>query len=565
MRARLVVALLVSLVGFGCGGASDDDGDDGVCQGESCAGCSSDTQCQDDPDFGPGARCVDRACVAAECVADDGCSGGQVCDEESFECRDCVDMDEDDRCGEGAACVDGVCTADACNIDEQCSDPDLCIDHRCGCEVSTTCEGGLCSDEMVCEACVDPDDDAACQAEYGPGRLCIAGSCIPADCRGDGECEGAICCDNLCTGNQCCGTGDDERCDAIVPGFVCDAGGSCVCPPAVAGTVAVSNSGSDDPGFGNGSAVCPVRSITRALELAAGDPSATVTIQVSAGSYSEADGETMPILVNRTGIVLTGAGIGVSILGNDSAGPLLRLDQPATVSGFTMVNGAPSPAIVDVRAGGQISNALIVGASGGIAACVVGNGGGAAELGPSVVIRQCDTGVTVNAGADLTISGEVRQNGTGVLVNSGGVVRIMGGSIHQNDGNGVTLDDASVSNPTSIFDGAQIFQNGGNGVLVAQNSRLEVRNSTIVGNAGNGVRAAGASVQLDLGTLAEPGGNILNRSEGGNGRVGLCNLTGRTLDAVSDIWSTCPPTVGASCLDAGDINQDVNAANCASQ
>jgi hypothetical protein len=564
MPARLLVALVVSIVGFGCGGGSGDD--DQPCQGESCAGCSSDTQCQDDPDFGPGARCVGGECVAAECVDDAGCSGGRVCDEGSFECRACVDMSEDDRCGESAACVDGVCTAGACNIDEQCSGPDLCIDHHCGCETSATCDGGLCSDEMLCEACVDPDDDATCRDEYGPGTLCVAGSCVAGNCRVDGECDaGSICCDNSCSGNDCCGTGDDQHCDDIVPGFVCNAEGSCVCPPATVGTVVVSNSGNDDPTFGNGSAVCPVRSITRALALAASDPSATVTIQVSAGTFTEASGETIPILVNRTGIVLSGAGAGVSIMGTDAGAPVLRLDQAATVSGFTMVEGAASPAILDVRAGGQITNALIVGTAGGITTCVVGNDGAAAELGPSVRISQCDTGVTINANAVLTISGEVRQNGTGVLVNSGGVLQVVGGTIDLNDGNGVTLDDAAVSNATSLLDGAQIFQNRGHGVLVANNSRLEVRNSTIVGNTANGLRASGASVQLDLGTFADPGNNVFNRAEGGNGRVGLCNLTGRTLDAVNDVWSTCPPAVGATCADVGDINGNVNAANCSSQ
>jgi hypothetical protein len=333
----------------------------------------------------------------------------------------------------------------------------------------------------------------------------------------------------------------------------------------VAGTVAVSQSGSDDPAFGNGSSVCPVRSITRALALAAGDPSATVTIQVSAGAFTEASGETMPILVNRTGITLTGAGIGVSIIGTDSGGPLLRLDQAATVSGFTMVEGVATPAIVDVRAGGQITNAVIVGTAGGITTCVVGNDGAAAELGPSVTIRQCDTGVTVNANAALTVSGEVRQNGTGVLVNSGGVVRVVGGTIDFNDGNGVTFNDAAAANATSLLDGATISNNGGHGVLVALNSRLRVRNSIIVANASNGVRASGASVQLDLGTLADPGGNVLNRAVGGNGRVALCNLTGLTLNAVSETWSTCPPAVGATCADVGDINSNVNAANCSSQ
>ena len=64
---------------------------------------------------------------------------------------------------------------------------------------------------------------------------------------------------------------------------------------------------------GNGSAGCPVRTITEGLQLAAASTAAARTVHVAAGTYDAASGEVFPLVV-RGWTTVVGAGIDKTIV-----------------------------------------------------------------------------------------------------------------------------------------------------------------------------------------------------------------------------------------------------------
>ncbi len=103
---------------------------------------------------------------------------------------------------------------------------------------------GVCKGS-TCSPCVDGDDDALCTAAYGSSAslyLCLAGYCVPGDCRTDSDCaanaNGPLC--GVRSPHACGRCTDDTQCatrSIITP--ICDtAAGACV-----GGTCAVTASG----------------------------------------------------------------------------------------------------------------------------------------------------------------------------------------------------------------------------------------------------------------------------------------------------------------------------------
>jgi len=101
-----------------------------------------------------------------------------------------------------------------------------------GCSPDSPCDNGtgpgLCT-AGVCSACSEPNDDASCVAVYGKNNLCIAGTCIKAQCRTADDCSGG----QPCVDNQCTSCASDGDCAGA--GTVCNVkNGNCVANTACA-------------------------------------------------------------------------------------------------------------------------------------------------------------------------------------------------------------------------------------------------------------------------------------------------------------------------------------------
>ena len=194
-----------------CGDGVDND-DDGI------------VDCED-PD------CADDVASCAECLADDGCDEGSIC--EGFECVPGCRVDG--QCADGEICLELSCTAgcrvdgdcdaplvcyemtcqDACRGDDECGDGEICEDASCvaGCRENADCGLGRLCAEMACvDGCLDDDgcpDGSVCEAgqcaqgcrvdgDCGLGRICEGLECVDG-CRGDEGCaDGQICEPDLC-------------------------------------------------------------------------------------------------------------------------------------------------------------------------------------------------------------------------------------------------------------------------------------------------------------------------------------------------------------------------------
>jgi hypothetical protein len=100
--------------------------------------------------------------------------------------------------GPGATCAAGA----ACDLDG----------------AQGLCSGGACGE------CRDTLDDAACQAAYGAGTLCVQGGCVAATCHAATDCSGG----QQCIDNQCAGCTTDDDCDSgqLCVSGTCTSGGN---------------------------------------------------------------------------------------------------------------------------------------------------------------------------------------------------------------------------------------------------------------------------------------------------------------------------------------------------
>jgi len=118
-------------------------------------------------------------------------------------------------------------TAGTTNITDGSADDSACVEGK---SCLTGVDPGICRGG-TCAGCTDVTDDPACLTAYGAGNLCIAGACIHAQCRRDGDCGdgGKVCVDFTCNAGLC---KDDNACiDPTKP--VCDVPtGTCVAAAA---------------------------------------------------------------------------------------------------------------------------------------------------------------------------------------------------------------------------------------------------------------------------------------------------------------------------------------------
>jgi hypothetical protein len=393
--------------------------------------------------------------------------------------------------------------------------------------------------------------------------------------------------------------------------LVCDAGlgsdGGCACPPYDPAQGIFVNAWA--PGPGNGSAACPLRSITAGLALADSDSAiATVTVRgrdpTLGGNvwYSaEQTGEIFP-LVPHAGLTLQGDANWPYVGGAGDCGArgrcmFLITNADVTVSNFSLQassDGADYGIIVDGGVHFTLRNANLH----GVGTSLTKNGvlvDGASILDATYGwIGDWDgVGLRVQNGSQAHLDRfSLNYNGHGMVVGDTSMVTSSNGQFEDNDrhadSTGVTLlgqaqwtstNDAVAWNgregvlagdPTDPTANANVIvlnsdggvcivsDNGQNSVgdglyVLGSGSSLTMSGCQVLNNTGNGVRIEGDNT-ADLVGDAAP--NWFQRATGGNLLAGVCNDTPNAIAARNDDWSKCTsgmPSTSAQCAAGVDI------------
>jgi hypothetical protein len=444
--------------------------------------------------------------------------------------------------------------------------PTACSPADSACQVASDGNNGLCDGQTsTCADCVDPTDDSKCASAYGSGHLCIAGSCVTADCRTNADCT---------TGKEVCGGDDCQVSDPVSDAvFIVD--------PVNGDDQTATGSGTAG---GSANAACSFKTVTAAINAVnqAGTTNPT-TIQIL-GPSSVGAGETWPLQIpsNTTitasgGAVVvvvpsgqTGFGIGKALAGIDGKSVGITIDGGAVSAGNTAqhgvvtatgsdttdfltnvtIKGFSNEAILVNTGGLTIKSAVTVTTSGqppasfgpnvqSHAAVRVGDGAGVLVIDvpagqtPTTISRNTDAGIQVQGLGKLTITGV-----PGAQVGSGTVV------VQGNPGPGIEIENlAQAGSAQCSIDGVVAYQNGSpsalaantsSGIRIVEGANVRVRSSVTLGNglhgihvAAGGLSSGGASVaNIDLGGAASPGLNVVqNDNAQGNiniNGVGIC-------------------------------------------
>jgi hypothetical protein len=333
-------------------------------------------------------------------------------------------------------------------------------------------------------------------------------------------------------------TGGDAVVDALpLP----DAPPSCGAPPA--GTLLVRMGGND--ATANGSSDCPFGTITTALAVYAASADESILIDVGPGSFGS--GETFPLSL-PTGVTLRGASPGQTTLNGN--GPCPAGIEPCTVS---VTEGAVQIAEL------SITNALGRGLVIAMTAVV--------DL-SNVTIAGCSrAGLTILGDTTVSSSGlNSTGNAYGVLVNDRAVWDSTCDTYSGNNQDGMQVGTNITDTVKVTLTGARATDNRDHGILVkcaasfaSSPPCLTLRGSTLLRNQSVGIEIA--SGDADLGTVDNPGGNVLQASSSANQNrdTGLCNRTQNPIPAEGNLWSTCEPlsaVVTSGCSGAIDIVED---------
>ncbi|MEG5035001.1 DUF1565 domain-containing protein [Microcoleus sp. AT3-D2] len=296
----------------------------------------------------------------------------------------------------------------------------------------------------------------------------------------------------------------------------------------------VSSIGGSDTG-GNGSDRAPFKTLTYALSVA---PPKTA-ILLAPGTYSEQTGEKFPLMLrpsvtvqgnpNTRGqnIVIKGggyfisptsAGQNIAILGADGAGLSGVTVTNTNYRGYALWIESSSPTVVNNTFSGSTHDGIsVVGTS-------------RPTIGGNVFSKNGANGITIFGSSQP----EVRDN------------------VFENTGFGVNV----AQNASPLLIGNKITRNK-DGVVVQANARPVLRNNYIESNRRDGIVAIASSLP-DLGTAAEPGGNVIRN----NGQYDVNNaakgqvipaygnqlLSSRTTGSVDVAGTFTPPPMGGSAL-----------------
>jgi hypothetical protein len=99
-----------------------------------------------------------------------------------------------------------------------------------------------------------------------------------------------------------------------------------------------------------------------------------------------------------------------------------------------------------------------------------------------------------------------------------------------------------------VGNGSRFVNQLGSGVSLGFSFNVKLRGCTLLANAAHGV-FIGNDATLDLGTAAEPGGNTLQATVGGNIGAGVCNQSFLLISA----------SLGAGCANSVDVTNGVTA------
>ncbi|MEG4578622.1 DUF1565 domain-containing protein [Microcoleus sp. MON1_C5] len=296
----------------------------------------------------------------------------------------------------------------------------------------------------------------------------------------------------------------------------------------------VSSTGGSDTG-GNGSDRAPFKTLTYALSVA---PPKTA-ILLAPGTYSEQTGEKFPLMLrpsvtvqgnpNTRGqnIVIKGggyfisptsAGQNIAILGADGAGLSGVTVTNTNYRGYALWIESSSPTVVNNTFSGSTHDGIsVVGTS-------------RPTIGGNVFSKNGANGITIFGSSQP----EVRDN------------------VFENTGFGVNV----AQNASPLLIGNKITRNK-DGVVVQANARPVLRNNYIESNRRDGIVAISRALP-DLGTAAEPGGNVIRN----NGQYDVNNaakgqvipaygnqlLSSRTTGSVDVAGTFTPGPMGGSAL-----------------
>jgi len=599
-----------------------------ICNGTSrvCVACRTDTQCENDAFYGQHTLCLGGGCVTGDCHDDSAdCSTGRICGSTvPHACGDCSSDAQcagDDRYDSGYICVGNLCVQGDCHDNSNdCKDAKAGL--VCGADAAHAC--GTCNSDEQCKN--DP--------KYGASTICTrtgglttTGKCVSNACTNNGQACAAnsadFCCSSKCVPGNCC---SDAHCTAnptFGEGYFCRQNTCTRCDEATGGAYLVDPIAGDD-GIATGSSTaggvatpgCAFRTLTRALEALGGTAAAGTTLTIvgrSGGTtnlYTVAAAgapapEALPIQIPANVTVTTKTGPVKLTLANNKVGFNLVGDKARLMPA--------ADALLTIDGGSHVSGAGIV----------ITAGTGTATLSNVTVTNTGDDGIQVTSGT-ATLGAGVRVSGAGTASSRQNGLYISGGTVNitvaaagpatvfeSNTQSGIALAGAAVLNvsgatvttgvrtvvaqnnyaanvdfgqvpvtatPVSTLDGLYGFASTtGDGLLVLAGSKLKVRGSVFLGNAGNGIRIAASSTDntvanIDLGVpgaaAGNAGKNVLQTAAGSNPNVGagLCVDLGtdaaeQTLRAAGnqfagrDCSAASPDAIrlSASCTGATDL------------
>ena len=264
------------------------------------------------------------------------------------------------------------------------------------------------------------------------------------------------------------------------------------------------------PHKGNDNAVgnqnSPLKTITQALKIA----QSNTVIALASGTYSEATGETFPLIIKKnitlqgtaaaqgSNIIIKGGGDFISPTGAGQNVTMALIKDAGNITGITVTNPHTRGHGVWIES----ANPNITYSS------FIGNG---------------NTGVSVNGDSEPIIEHNYFFNniGNGLLVYGTSNPQV-NNNLFERTGFGVSIvKNAAITLKGNNFKGNRI------GVIFEGNSQGILRNNTISSSLKYGLVAI-ANSRVDLGTNEQSGGNIFRN----NGKLDIQNITKNSIVAV---------------------------------
>ena len=305
-----------------------------------------------------------------------------------------------------------------------------------------------------------------------------------------------------------------------------------------------------------GTQACPFHTVREATTLAAPGAATTRTIHLAGGAYVESG-----LVSVGARVILAGAGEAlVAISGGGTCATAaatctVSVQAGGTLSGVTasssvgyaveIGSGADGAVIDHVTARDSAFDGFCVRAS-----ATLSNISALSNLRWGLTGRSMSASAITLSITNVTIRGN--QQG-GLLVDRLASLTLTGGTVESNALDGIDLGDSSTVTGARQFTLANLSvrSNLGYGISVASTGSLHLRGSTLLGNEAGLVFGVGTTNVLDVGTVADAGGNTFGVATASNRNVrsGLCfEQSGATSSRVAegDTWSACPPTSSKS-------------------